>query len=199
MKVGLYIGTQFTPETHVPAALAEMLEQERKFGLTDLKVYLDYGEKIKKVKRDILTFLIKAKEEGKTIAACGAPAKGNTLLNYAGIRTDFIEYTVDRTPQKQGCYLPGTHIPIMPPEYIYETKPDYVVILLDWDGKVSQAYGAQKIERRPRLVLLDKTGAVSGVHQGEEIEQAALAMITDLLGPPPESQNPQPQAPAPQD
>jgi hypothetical protein len=76
---------------------------------------------------------------------------------------------------------------------------DYVVILLDWDGKVSHAYGAQRIERRPRLVLIDQTGAVSGVHQGEEIEQAALAMITDLLGPSAAAQAPAPEAPAPQD
>ena len=85
-------------------------------------------------KRELLRFLIDAKEEGKSIAGYGAPAKGNTLLNYCGIRTDFLDYTVDRSPYKQGRFLPGTHIPIHAPDRIRETRPDYVLIL-PWNLK----------------------------------------------------------------
>ena len=81
------------------------------------------------MKFSLLNFLLAAKAQGKTIAGYGAPAKGNTLLNYAGVRTDFIDYTVDRNPHKQGLYLPGTHIPIYGPEKIAETRPDYLLIL----------------------------------------------------------------------
>ena len=81
-----------------------------------------------------MKFLIQAKEDGKTIAGYGAPAKGNTLLNYCGIKTDFLDYTVDRNPHKQGCYLPGSRIPIYHPDKIKETKPDYVLIL-PWNIK----------------------------------------------------------------
>ena len=87
-----------------------------------------------KIKRKILEFLINAKNEGKTIVGYGAPGKGNTLLNYCGIRTDFINYTVDRNPHKQGNFLPGTLIPIYEPNKIRETKPDYVFIL-PWNLK----------------------------------------------------------------
>jgi hypothetical protein len=79
--------------------------------------------------RHTLRFLIDAREAGKTIVGYGAPGKGNTLLNYCGIRTDFLDYTVDRSPHKQGRYTPGTHIPILSPDRIRETKPDYVLIL----------------------------------------------------------------------
>jgi hypothetical protein len=91
--------------------------------------YLEFGEKVKAAKRDLLEFLIRAKREGKSIAGYGAPAKGNTLLNYCGIRTDFIDYTVDRNPHKQDRYLPGSRIPIKAPEEILRTKPNYVLIL----------------------------------------------------------------------
>jgi len=84
---------------------------------------------VKAVKRELLRFLIEAKEQGKTIAGYGAPAKGNTLLNYCGVRTDFIDYTVDRSPHKQFRFLPGTHIPIEPPDKVKETRPDYLLIL----------------------------------------------------------------------
>jgi hypothetical protein len=77
----------------------------------------------------MLSFLINAKDEGKTICGVGAPAKGNTLLNYLGVRTDFIDYTVDHNPHKQGQYLPGTTIPVKSPDRIFEDKPDYVLIL----------------------------------------------------------------------
>jgi C-methyltransferase C-terminal domain len=82
----------------------------------------------------LLDFLINAKRQGKRIAGYGAPGKGNTLLNYCGIRSDFLDYTVDRNPYKQGKFLPGTHIPIFGPDRIFETKPDYVLIL-PWNFK----------------------------------------------------------------
>jgi SAM-dependent methyltransferase len=119
-------------ETGVHAAtgqLHDLLAREEAAGLTRLDPYLDFAERVKGMKFRLLAFLLAAKAEGKTIAGYGAPAKGNTLLNYAGVRTDFIDYTVDRSPHKQGMYLPGTHIPIYAPEKIAETRPDYLLIL----------------------------------------------------------------------
>ena len=107
----------------------ELAEREKKAGFSRLETYLSFGEKIKKTKRNILSFLIDAKRADKSIVGYGAPGKGNTLLNYCGIRTDFLDYTVDRNPYKQGKFLPGTHIPIFPPQKIRETRPDYVLIL----------------------------------------------------------------------
>ncbi len=102
---------------------------EREFGLADVATYARFAEQVRETKRALLAFLIRAKEEGKRVVAYGAPAKGNTLLNYCGVRTDFIEFTVDRSPHKQGLFLPGTHIPIHAPDRIRETRPDYVLIL----------------------------------------------------------------------
>jgi SAM-dependent methyltransferase len=107
----------------------ELRQVETDRGLADVGHYLDFAEKVKAVKRDLLDFLIRAKREGKSIVGYGAPAKGNTLLNYCGIRTDFIDYTVDRNPHKQQRFLPGSHIPIKSPEELPKTKPDYVLIL----------------------------------------------------------------------
>ena len=98
-------------------------------GLDKIDTYLGFDKQVQKVKRQLLQFTIEAKNQGKSIVAYGAPAKGNTLLNYCGIRTDFIDYTVDRSPHKQGLFLPGTHIPIYHPDRIAETKPDYLLIL----------------------------------------------------------------------
>jgi hypothetical protein len=84
---------------------------------------------VRETKRKVLEFLIEAKRAGRTIAGYGAPGKGNTLLNYCGIRTDFIDYTVDRNPYKQGKYTPGTRIPILTPDTIRATRPDYIFIL----------------------------------------------------------------------
>ena len=113
----------------VCARVPALLEVERAAGLTGVDAYLAYGERVKRMKRQLLRFLIAAKETGKSIAAYGAPAKGNTLLNYAGVRSDFIDYTVDRNPHKQGMTLPGTQIPIHDPAKIFETRPDYLLIL----------------------------------------------------------------------
>ena len=111
-----------------------MREREKAAGHFDLAYYRTYGERVKESKRAILEFLIEAKRQGKSIAAYGAPGKGNTLLNYCGIRTDLIDYTVDRSPHKQGNFLPGTRLPIYGPEKIRETKPDYL-FLLPWNLK----------------------------------------------------------------
>lgn len=108
--------------------------REKAVGLDRLDLYLRFGEQVKETKRRLLEFLIQVKRAGQTIAGYGAPAKGNTLLNYCGIRTDFIEYTVDRSPHKQGRFLPGTHVPVYHPDRIRETRPDYLLIL-PWNLK----------------------------------------------------------------
>jgi hypothetical protein len=112
----------------------ELAEREEEAGFTRLEKYFSFDEKVKETKRKIMTFLIEAKRAGKFIAGYGAPGKGNTLLNYCAIRTDFLDYTVDRNPYKHGKFLPGTHIPIFSPDKIRQTKPDYVFIL-PWNLK----------------------------------------------------------------
>ena len=112
----------------------ELLNREKQLGFESLEYYAAFEEKVKETKRKLLTFLIEAKRNGKTVVGYGAPGKGNTLLNYCGIRTDFLDYTVDRSPHKQGNFLPGTHIPIYHPDKISETQPDYVLIL-PWNLK----------------------------------------------------------------
>jgi SAM-dependent methyltransferase len=116
------------------SAADELQQREEALGFSCLDHYRDFAEQVKETKRGILKFLIGAKEEGKTIAGYGAPGKGNTLLNYCGIRTDFLDYTVDRNPYKHGKFLPGTRIPIFSPDKIRETKPDYLFIL-PWNFK----------------------------------------------------------------
>ena len=118
----------------VTGAVKDLISEERRFGLEKLTTYDEFADRIRKTKRKFLQFLIKAKENGKSLAAYGAPAKGNTLLNYCGVRTDFIDYTVDRSPHKQGLFLPGTHIPIYAPCQIFKTKPDYLIVL-PWNIK----------------------------------------------------------------
>jgi SAM-dependent methyltransferase len=118
----------------VHGRVSDLLERERAAGFADLEYYVSFSERVKETKFNILNFMIEAKREGKNIAGYGAPAKGNTLLNFCGIRTDFIDYTVDRSPHKQDHFLPGTHIPIYAPEKVKETKPDYLLIL-PWNLK----------------------------------------------------------------
>lgn len=114
--------------------VTELKRRERELDLDRLNPYLAFSGRVARVKRNLLKFLIDAKDADKVIAAYGAPAKGNTLLNYCGIRTDFIDYTMDRSPHKQGQYLPGSHIPILSPDAARETKPDYLLILA-WNLK----------------------------------------------------------------
>jgi SAM-dependent methyltransferase len=115
-------------------AVAACIAREREYGLHRLETYAGFAERVRATKRKLLGFLIEAKSQGKSLVGYGAPGKGNTLLNYCGIRTDFLDYTVDRNPYKHGKFLPGTHIPIFPPEHIAETKPDYILIL-PWNLK----------------------------------------------------------------
>ncbi len=118
----------------VTERVTALREREEQAGLREIATYTAFGERAKRTKWRLLEFLIEAKRAGKTIVGYGAPAKGNTLLNYCGVRNDFLEYTVDVSPHKQGKYLPGTHLPIFAPEAIAETKPDYLLIL-PWNLK----------------------------------------------------------------
>ncbi len=118
----------------VSARALELHEREMKAGFADMATYASFGEQVQETKRKLLSFLIQARREGKKVVGYGAPGKGNTLLNYCGIRTDFLDFTVDRNPYKQGKFLPGTHIPIFHPDKIAEERPDYVLIL-PWNFK----------------------------------------------------------------
>jgi len=109
--------------------VVELRQREIAVGLKQMATYDEFAGRVKQTKWKLLDFLVAAKRDGKKIAGYGAPGKGNTLLNYCGIRTDFLDYTVDRNPYKHGRFTPGTHIPIFQPERIMETKPDYVLIL----------------------------------------------------------------------
>jgi len=113
----------------VTERVGELRRREEERGLGTLEPYRAFGERVKATKRRLLAHLIRAKEAGRSIAAYGAPAKGNTLLNYCGVGTDFLDYTVDRSPHKQGLHLPGSHLPIHPPERLRETRPDEVLVL----------------------------------------------------------------------
>jgi SAM-dependent methyltransferase len=114
--------------------VSQLRVREQAMGFLELATYSRFAEQVKETKRGLLEFLIEAKREGKRIAGYGAPGKGNTLLNYCAIRTDFLDYTVDRNPHKHGRFLPGTHVPIYPPERIQETRPDFLLIL-PWNLK----------------------------------------------------------------
>jgi SAM-dependent methyltransferase len=130
----IYARHREDPSKPVCEGVRSLLSKEKAAGLADLERYVSFGEQVKQTKRKLLDFLIDAKSQGTSIVAYGAPAKGNTLLNYCGVRTDFIDYTVDRSPHKQGLFLPGTRIPIYQPDRVRETKPDYLLIL-PWNLK----------------------------------------------------------------
>jgi len=122
-------------KTHsVTERYRELVKREQAAAVERLDTYAIFAENVKETKRKLLEFLIEAKRKGKKIVGYGAPGKGNTLLNYCGIRSDFLDFTVDRSPYKQGKFLPGTHIPILHPDRIREAKPDYVLIL-PWNFK----------------------------------------------------------------
>lgn len=143
-------------------AVEELIAREVVAGLGKLETYAGFAERVKRTKRELLKFLIAAKDSGKSVVAYGAPAKGNTLLNYCGIRSDFLDYTVDASPHKQGHHLPGTHLAIFAPERIFETKPDYVLIL-PWNiqeeiiAKMAgiRAWGGRFVVPIPTVTVID--------------------------------------------
>ena len=149
------------PRADEPRADA-LAERERAAGYERLETYTSFGEQVVRDKREILALLIELKAQGARIAGYGAPAKGNTLLNYCGVRGDFIDYTVDRNPHKQGHLLPGTHIPIRAPEALREDKPD-IVLILPWNLREEimeqlaeiREWGGRFAVRAPDLRVLD--------------------------------------------
>jgi C-methyltransferase C-terminal domain/Putative zinc binding domain/Methyltransferase domain len=139
-----------------------LLAFEAEAGLRKPEYYDKFAEQVRETKRKLLAFLIEAKRKGKTVVGYGAPGKGNTLLNYCGIRRDMLDYTVDRSPVKQGTFLPGTRIPILAPEAIFQSKPDYVLIL-PWNlekeitssmGKIKE-WGGKFVVPIPEARVLD--------------------------------------------
>jgi C-methyltransferase C-terminal domain/Putative zinc binding domain/Methyltransferase domain len=142
------------------AALSALRERELEAGYADIATYSVFEERARETKRKLLEYLIDAKRAGKTVVGYGAPGKGNTLLNYCGIRTDFIDFTVDRNPYKQGRFLPGTHIPIHAPERIAEVQPD-VILILPWNFKdeiieqlaYTRAWGAEFVVPIPEVTV----------------------------------------------
>ncbi len=130
----LRIYVAHTGDKAVGPAVDDLASRERTFGLESAGTYRSFSEQVKETKRKLLEFLIGVRRAGKQVVGYGAPGKGNTLLNYCGVKTDFLDYTVDRSPYKQGMLLPGSRIPIYHPDKIRETRPDYVLIL-PWNFK----------------------------------------------------------------
>jgi SAM-dependent methyltransferase len=141
-------------------AARELLDRERAAGLQDVQTYLDYGPRVREDKRRILELLIELKRAGSSIAGYGAAAKGNTLLNFCGVGRDFLDFTCDANPHKQGHVLPGTHIPILAPDAIRERRPD-IVLILPWNIKDEimqklsyiREWGGRFAARSPQLAL----------------------------------------------
>src|SRR5262249_44633932 len=142
--------------------VSALLDREQRFGLRTSAGYSSFPEKVKKTKRELLAFLISAKNQGKRICGYGAPGKGNTLLNYCGVGTDFLDFTVDRNPYKHGRFTPGMHIPIKPVEEIDAFRPDYILIL-PWNlkdeivGQMRHArnWGAKFVVPIPAVSIID--------------------------------------------
>ena len=157
-------------------------------GFLQAERYLGFGLRVEQTKRALLSFLMDARNRGKRIVGYGAPGKGNTLLNYCGIRTDFLEFTVDANPYKQGKYTPGTRIPIRAPEAIRQARPDYVLIL-PWnlqDEIRQQARLHQRVGRPLRRADPNSTGArlnslSASTTAGRRVPKRRLALIADLL------------------
>ena len=118
----------------ISSNVTALLQKENTRGMTTLSYYNNFGEKALKVKLDLVSFLIEQKQNGKRVAAYGAAAKGNTLLNYCGIKNDLVEFVVDANPNKQNKYLPASHISVVNEAYLKDSKPDFVLIL-PWNLK----------------------------------------------------------------
>jgi C-methyltransferase-like protein/putative zinc binding protein/methyltransferase family protein len=142
--------------------MTDVLEREKAAGLHELSGYTEFAERVTRVRLDLLKFLIEARGDGKTVVGYGAPGKGNTLLNHCGIRTDLLQYTVDRNPYKHGRFTPGTRIPVLPPERIEADRPDYVLVL-PWNLREELteqlsfvgAWGGKLVFPIPRLEIVE--------------------------------------------
>jgi SAM-dependent methyltransferase len=157
----LYAQRVGTGRQTVTARVEELAERERHLGFDTLEAHRSFSRRVNETKWRLLEFLIAQRREGKRIAGYGAPGKGNTLLNFCGIRTDLLAYTVDRNPYKQGQFLPGTHIPIKHPEVLEQDRPDYILIL-PWNLKeeiveqlaYAREWGAQFVVPIPQVQVL---------------------------------------------
>ena len=127
-----------TSDRPIEHSVQEILDEEEDFGLKSLEVYQSFQKRADNIKNDFISFLIEQKRAGLQVAGYGAAAKGNTLLNYAGIKPDLLSFICDAAQSKQGKYMPGSHIPILPPEALQENKPD-VIIILPWNLKAEIA------------------------------------------------------------
>jgi len=156
----IYIRHKEDQSRPVSENVARIHQSELEKGYDKLGVYQAFASQVRETKRQFLEFLIQAKREGKQVVGYGAPGKANTLLNYCGVRTDFIDYTVDRNPYKHYKFLPGTHIPVFPTEQIERTKPDYIVIM-PWNLKeeisaqleYTRKWGAKLVVAIPELTV----------------------------------------------
>lgn len=145
----------------VQPTIAEFLGEEAAFGLTRMETYAAFQQKVARLKQNLLQTLRRLKRKGKRVAAYGAPAKGNTLLNYCGISTDLVAYTVDANPEKQNRLLPGSHLPVYAPSHVLEDKPD-VLFILPWniapeimhDMQALRDWGGQFLIAVPQVELL---------------------------------------------
>jgi SAM-dependent methyltransferase len=157
----LYAQRAGTGRQTVTSRVEELAERERSLGFGTLEAHRSFSHQVNETKWRLLEFLIARRREGKRIAGYGAPGKGNTLLNFCGIRTDLVEYTVDRNPYKQGQFLPGTHIPIKHPELLEHDRPDYILIL-PWNLKeeiveqlaYAREWGAKFVVPIPQVQVL---------------------------------------------
>jgi SAM-dependent methyltransferase len=156
-----YAQRQGTGRQEISPRVEELAERERALGFATLEGHSSFSPKVHETKWRLLEFLIARRREGKRIVGYGAPGKGNTLLNFCGIRTDLLEYTVDRNPYKQGMFLPGTHIPIKHPNVLEQDRPDYILIL-PWNLKdeiveqlaYAREWGAQFVVPIPEVQVL---------------------------------------------
>jgi SAM-dependent methyltransferase len=157
----VYLAHQTSSRSPSPA-VSSILAREEELGFRSLDAYASFAKQVQKTKRELLTFLVDAKNAGKKICGYGAPGKGNTLLNYCGIGTDFIDFTVDRNSYKHGRFTPGMHIPIHPVEALDAAKPDYILIL-PWnlrqeiisDMRHVGAWGAKFVVPIPKVTVID--------------------------------------------
>jgi hypothetical protein len=152
------------PEDHSgkpTARVNDVLEEESLAGLHTLSGHAGFAREVLKIKSDLLDFLVNAARDGRSVVGYGAPGKGNTLLNHCGIREDLLNYTVDRSPAKQGKFLPGTHIPIHAPERLAETRPDFILVL-PWNLRdeisehleYARSWGARLVFPIPELEIV---------------------------------------------